>query len=251
MLAGCTQTDLKEAKIPPTVKSGEGKSGAFKLPQTEAVLKGKIAKSYQDSLLVVGEAAFDLYMVSSLLEIYDENNMLVDTSYLKEGQEIEIGFSGVVMESYPAQLGGSLYIKISDQGDDLIGFYEEVFKDLWERDEGLNSDMNVLAFDLSQVTNLTEGEKGALVYIVSSAYGLAGIRGTFDELCEQGYIDKEKLYFEKGLHFILEVTDQTEESFTFNVTKWRGGLGAYFFQGCKAVKTEDGWSYTVGAEMIS
>lgn len=137
------------------------------------------------------------------------------------------------------------------QGEALVGFYQTILDDLWKVDEGLNSDINVLAFDLSQVSNLTEAEKDELVKMVSKSHGVEGIRGTFDELSEQGYIDKENLYFETGMLITIEATDVTEDSFTFDVTKWRSGDGAYFFIDCKAVKTGNGWSYTVGSEAIS
>ena len=55
-------------------------------------------------------------------------------------------------------------------------------------------------------------------------------------------------------HTILldeKVTDATENSFTFDAAKWRSGDGAYMILGCKAVKNETGWSYTVGAAAIS
>jgi hypothetical protein len=155
------------------------------------------------------------------------------------------------MESYPAQLGTPIYIKIIEQGDDLIGFYQGVFNDLWKVDDALNADVNLLAFDLSKVTNLTDSEKSALVYLLSTAHGLEGITGTFDELSEQGYIDRENLYFERGILFDFELSDITDKSFTFDASKWRSGTGAYYFHNCKAIQTDKGWSYTVGSEMIS
>lgn len=137
------------------------------------------------------------------------------------------------------------------QGEALVGFYQTILDDLWNVDEGLNSGINVLALDLAQVSNLTEAEKDELVNMVSQSHGVEGIRGTFDELSEQGYIDKENLYFETGMLITIETTDVTEDSFTFDVTKWRSGTGAYFFIDCKAVKNGNGWSYTVGSEAIS
>ena len=137
------------------------------------------------------------------------------------------------------------------QGEALVAFYQDMLDDLWNRDKGLNSDIDVLAFDLSQVTNLSEDEKDDLVEAVSKSYGAEGIRGTFDELSEQGYIDKENLRFETGILITIEITDVTGDSFTFDAKKWRSGTGAYFFDDCKAVKTEDGWSYTIGSEAIS
>lgn len=221
------------------------------MPKADAVLTAKIVQMYDSQFLLAGTGAADLYMLASVLDIYDEDNQITNADALKPGQTVEVGYSGMVMESYPAQLGTPVYIKIIEKGEDIVGFYEKILNDLWKVDEGLNSDISLLAFDLSQVTNLTNAEKSALVYIVSGAHSLEGITGTFDELSEQGYIDKENLYFENGLLFNFKVTNVTKDSFSFDVTKWRSGLGAYTFHECKAVKTDNGWSYTIGSEMIS
>jgi hypothetical protein len=221
------------------------------LPKAEAVLSGKIMEMLDGTFLLAGTGAADLYMISSKTDIFDMDGKTTDVSSLKAGMTVEIGFSGAVLESYPAQLGSLSYIKITGQEDDMVGFYQEILSDLWSIDEGLNSDISVLAFDLSQVTNLSDSEKSALVYLVSGEHNAAGVTGTFDELCGQGYIDKEKLFFKTGLLFEFELSDVTEDSFTFNVSKWRSGDGAYFFHDCKAQKTSDGWSYTIGSEMIS
>ncbi|MPM00567.1 hypothetical protein SDC9_46794 [bioreactor metagenome] len=235
----------KSPASPSAAPSGTG------LPKAGAVLSGKIMGMNDGTFLLAGTGGADLYMVSSETEIFDKDENFADGSALKAGMTVEIGYSGTVLESYPAQLGTPSYIKITDQGDDLVGFYREILNDLWSMDEGLNSDLSVLAFDLSQVTNLTDAEKSALVYLVSGEHNAAGVTGTFDELCEQGYIDKEKLFFKTGLFFELELSDVTEDSFTFTVSKWRSGNGAYIFHECKAQKASAGWSYSIGSEMIS
>jgi hypothetical protein len=222
-----------------------------RLPKAGAVLTGKIIQLYNGSCLIAGSGSSDLYVVPSGLDIYDGNNRAADSSALKRGQNVEIGYAGTVMAIYPAQPSGPAYIKITGQGDDLVGFYQGVLDQLWDTDEGLNSDIDVLAFDLSGVTNLTDAEKAALVYIVSNSHGLQGVTGTFDELSRQGYIDKEKLFFQSGLLFEFKLTDVTGNSFTFDATKWRSGDGADMILDCKAVKNEAGWSYTVGTSAIS
>ena len=155
------------------------------------------------------------------------------------------------MESYPAQLGEPVYLKITGQGDDLVGLYQTVFEDLWDVDPGLNGEIETMAFDLSKVSNLSDSEKSALIYLVSGSHGIFGISGTFDELAEQGYIDKDQLLFEKGILFQLEVTNTSKTGFVFNASKWRSGDGAYFYQDCRAVERDGNWEYTVGSEAIS
>lgn len=221
------------------------------LPKAEAVLNAKVIKLYESSMLVVGENAYDLFMVPTDAKIFDEKDTEADRAALLEGQKIELGYSGAIMESYPAQLAGLEYIKIVENGDDLVGLYATVIDDLWKTDEGLNSGVEIMAFDLSLTTNLSESEKQALAYVVGNAYELQGMVATYDALVEQGYVDPDSLNFEKGLLFKLEVKDTSDDKFTFDASKWRGGDGAYFFIDCIAKRSGDGWTYKVGTEAIS
>lgn len=170
---------------------------------------------------------------------------------LKTGMLVDVVFDGTIMESYPMKLGAIKSISIISQGEDIAGLYKKVADDLYSVDPGLNDNINILAFDFTKVTNLTEPEKSALIYLIGDVYKIHTVAATYEELCEQGYIDKDKLYFEKGLLFTIEDTVMSGGSFTFDAKKWRSGLGAYFFYECTARKTEDGWSYSIGAEMIS
>lgn len=229
----------------------DSRAAGARLPEADAVLTGKIVQLNDNSCLIAGSGSSDLYTVSSKLAVYDGNNRASDVSALTEGQNVEVGYSGEVLTIYPAQPDKPAYIKITGQGDDLVGFYQGVLEKLWNTDKGLNPASGVLAFDLSKASNLTDAEKSALIYIVSSSHGLQGVSGTYDELSRQGYIDRERLYFKDGMLFKLILTDAAETGFTFEASKWRSGDGAFFFNGCKAVKDETGWSYTVGSEAIS
>lgn len=220
------------------------------LPVAEASIEGKIVGLDENGFLLAAEPS-GLIMIPFEQQIYDENNQLSDFSELRNGHWIEIGYSGGIMESYPSQLAEIKYIKVIELQDDLVGFYQTVIDDLWQTDEGLNADIKYIALDLSQISNLSEIEKQALVYITSEQYGLSGLSATYDELVEQGYIDDASLYFEEGLLFTFDIQSTSENSMKFDVTKWRSGLGAYFFIDCEAEKTKDGWIYKVGSEAIS
>lgn len=215
--------------------------------QTKSILLGKVMKVYDNYMLVVNAedtAKFgDLYSISTDLDY--------DKSQIQAGSIIKIGYDGMIMESYPAKLGDVKYIKFIEQKDDLVGLYEKVFDKLWETDKGLNMDINILAFDLSKTTNITDAEKSALMYELGSKYSLDTVSGTFDQLSEEGYIDKENLYFENGILFSFEVIEESKNSFMFNAQKWRSGLGAYFFLDCTAKKTKNGWDFEIGGEAIS
>lgn len=234
-----------------TIQSGCKADSWEERPKTDAILAGKLIRFYDGSFILAGADSSELYRFSPEVKVYDLENRAVGAEYLKAGQNVEIGYSGLILESYPAQLGTPVYVKVNSQGDDMVGFYQTVLNDLWSVDPGLNPDTGVLAFDLAAVENLNEAEKAALMFSMSREHNLADTSGTFDELSEQGYINQEKLYFENGMLFTFELSDVKEDSFTFNVRKWRSGTGAFFFHDCKAVKTDGVWSYTVGVEMIS
>ena len=138
---------------------------------------------------------------------------------------------------------------------DVCELYLEVLEDLWNVDSGLNSGISQIGIDLSELSHLTELEKETVMHEFASKHNLPFIAGTWEELCEQGYIDKDNLYWEDGLFFSIKTNeggDSGPEHTAFDAQKWRSGLGAYFFGQCTAQKNADGkWSYTVGQEAIS
>lgn len=241
VVAGCSVDDM------------ENNNGA-NWDNAPAVFQGKIVNVDQDMLMLVSTQAdsAELYrMPVADVKLADEKGKEIAADQLKAGMLVDIGFSGEIAESYPAQLNSPQYLKVTGAEDDLVGFYLGVLNDLYEKDSGLNNDLKLLAFDLSQTENLSEAEKAALVWLMGEAKGLQTITGTYDELVEQGYIDKEQLVFEEGLLFSITTKDVGDNNFKFDAQKWRSGLGAYFYQDCTATKTSDGWSYSIGAEAIS
>lgn len=157
---------------------------------------------------------------------------------------------------------GSVSINIRT---DVCELYMEVLEDLWNVDSGLNDGISQIGIDLSELSHLTEAEKETVMHEFASKHNLPYIAGTWEELCEQGYIDKDNLYWEDGLFFSITTNedavwnlpaikegDSVPELTAFDAQKWRSGLGAYFFGQCTAQKNADGkWSYTVGQEAIS
>lgn len=164
---------------------------------------------------------------------------------LKPGMVVEV-IGGPVAESYPAKFEAGA-VGIVDDGSDLIGLYRSVIHDMWEVDPALNSGIGILGFDFSN-TCLLHQEQEALEYLTAQDFGLEYVTGTWDELADQGYIDRETLYWEDGLFISIAVTGEPGSSgFTFNAQKWRSGLGAIMYDDCSAKKGTDGtWSYSVG-----
>ena len=149
--------------------------------------------------------------------------------------------------------------------EDVCELYLEVLEDLWNIDPGLNSKISQIGIDLSELSHLTEAEKNTVMSEFASKHNLPYIAGTWEELCEQGFIDKDNLYWEDGLFFSIKTNEDAvwnlpnikeseavPELTSFDAQKWRSGLGAYYFGQCTAQKNADGkWSYSVGQEAIS
>lgn len=223
--------------------------GVSKLPKVDAILSGKIVDINENYLLLAGESGLFSFELEG--KFYDINGDIVEADAFKAGQIINIGFSGIILESSPAIPTGIEYIEIEKQQDDLIGLYLKVISDLWKVDSGLNADIDMIALDLSQASNLESYEKEALRYMMGNEYQLQILIATYDELVEEGLIDDENLYFERGLLINLVVKDVKSDAFSFDISKWRSGLGAYFFIDCKAKLTNNGWTYEIGSEAIS
>jgi len=230
-----------------TSDGGTGNGGS------SAIFDGKIVSVSEGFVLMAGtgSTAGLVTMSVSGKDLEDAEGNALSAGDLTAGMTVSIAYGGQIMESYPMQLGTPAKITVTGVEDDIVGFWMTVINDLWEVDPGLNSNISVIALDLTEAQNLSDGEKEAIVYLAGNEFGVQGISGTFDELCDMGYIDRDNLYFESGILVTLEVTGTGDGSFTFNAEKWRSGLGAYFYSDCTAIKGSSGWSYTVGSEAIS
>ena len=146
-------------------------------------------------------------------------------------------------------------IQETEEKDPLADLYLQVLEDLWAVDGALNADISMVGVDLSG-TSLTEEDQTALAEAFAESHGVALVQGTWQELCDQGYIDVENLYWADGCHFSI-IERELEGTYSlptvgFDAQKWRSGLGAYFFCDCTAVQSQAGeWGYSVGAEAIS
>jgi hypothetical protein len=112
----------------------------------------------------------------------------------------------------------------------LVNAYMAVIDDiLYIEDPGLNHDIKIIALDTTQMNNLLEEEKAALLAQISEKYGLTVLDSTYDELMAQGLIDEENLYFTEGILVTIEhpVYDEATQCLSYGISKWRSGLGAY------------------------
>lgn len=182
---------------------------------------------------------------------------------LSDGMEVTVTYTGGIQESYPAVFAGvtglAAQSPIGGSCFDLCGFYLSVLEDLWDTDPGLNADIRYVGVDLSRAPgDLTEAEKTAVAWRFGELHGCTPLTGTFDELADQGYIDKNRLYWKDGVLFSISAAGTDDEKYSlptlrFDAQKWRSGDGADFFNDCTAVWPEFGtWTgYAVGSRAIS
>jgi len=143
----------------------------------------------------------------------------------------------------------------------MTRLYFEVIKDVYSEDSGLNEGISIISLDLSGANNLSAEEKEDLRYLVSSEYSFDTYTYTYEELVGQGLIDEgliddelmdeEISYFEKGILFEITDTPITDNAFTFQIEKYRSGIGAIAYSECTAKKTGDTWEYTLGGAMMA
>ena len=252
-LFGCAPSASKQPEQPASPSSSPA---AAVEEQAEAFLTAEIVKNDGGVLLLAGtepSGAGNLYSLSAkTLSCTDETGEPLDGAALLPGMVVKIGYSGEIAESYPAQPAGAVTLEVLERRSDRVGFYVQVLDDFYQDDPALNDGISCAAFDLTKVNNLSEAEKSAVMLLFAQRYSLEPLSGTFETLCDEGYIDKEQLYFPDGVLFTLQTDAAPEdESFTFSVSKWRSGLGAIGSDDCAATYSDGQWSYEPGALWIS
>lgn len=226
---------------------------------------GSSAESFQiievreRSLLVAGsDSDFDLFTVGTEnAQITDEKSREITLADLRPGMILEFEGRGATYETYPGHFDVKA-VRVLKQGDDLVGLYRSVLRELWETDPALNEDITTIGIDLSGLSNLSAVERNALRYVFTNdVYGKTGqfvnvVTGTWQELCDEGYIDGKNLYWENGVFLSVAVTKTGERKFTFEAEKWRSGTGAIYFKGCEAKRDKAGqWNYKTGSFAIA
>lgn len=184
------------------------------------------------------------------------DNKEASASQLQDGMLVSVVFGGDVMESYPAMFGGVVAVNAVTAGlDDRCGLALQVLEDLWAEDSGLNGGAEYFGFDIDEALIPQQAEREAIAWHFAELHGAEPLLGTWQQLADEGYIDRENLYWEDGLFFSINAVsgkEQTDKKLFFDVEKWRSGLGAIFFTDCTAKRNSSGaWSYEPGGFAIS
>jgi hypothetical protein len=170
---------------------------------------------------------------------------------LKAGDLVKITYNGVILESYPAQITASA-VEVAGRNI-IIDGYIALIDDIYNEDPGLNGDITTVALDTTEWIGLSAIDKEIILQSMKDSYGLDIIEGTYDELSEQGLIDKEKLYFPKGILISIKNINYNEKDkiITCSIKKWRSGLGAIGSDDVTAEYKDGQWIVTKSNMWIS
>ena len=175
---------------------------------------------------------------------------------LKDGMLVTVYFTGGVQLSYP---GGFYQVTrleaVSEGADDRVGLALQALEDLWSEDTALNEGVEQISVYIDEKLVPSAAERAAVAWRFAELHQILDpLTYSWEELCEEGYVNEEELSWEKGCYFELMAAENggTGETLRFNAQKWRGGLAAIFYDGCTGQKNADGsWAYQRGTIAIA
>ena len=140
---------------------------------------------------------------------------------------------------------GDIHVDSSPGEESLQVLYMKVLDILFESDYG-DAMLDIIAIDLSGLTNVTDTVKQAIFDELSAKTSVPCIQATFEELEEMGYI-KDGLTFENGFLLTIRSDDKSANatSFHFSARKWKNVVRAVIYEDCLAIYDGSGWQYDV------
>lgn len=188
-------------------------------------------------------------MAEEVIKGLDGNSMSKDE--LKPGDIVKITYDGSIRESYPAQITASM-IELTERNI-LVDGYLALIDEILKIDPALNDDISKMALNTKGWTALTDIEKETVFQALKGSYELDIIEGSFDELAQQGLIDKEKLYFPDGILITIKNFEynEKEKSISCSIDKWRSGTGAIGANDVTAEYKDGKWDITLSDMWIS
>jgi len=187
----------------------------------------------KDGLLITPDIKSNEYKSSDKMSVNLTNTVITnkdDTAIAKEdlkvGDFLEITYTGVILESYPAQISAN---KVKVVGhNNIIDGYLAIVEDIYQEDSGLNGDITMIALDTKKWSGLEKNEKQIIFDQMKEKYGVDIIEADYDELVKQGLVKSDKLFFEKGI--LITIADmkinEGKDEIAFSINKWRSGTGA-------------------------
>ena len=195
------------------------------------------------------ELAFEVYLIdnSNYFKLRDLGDFLgFEVGWNQETRTVTINTQTGSGGNTGAPPGGE------DHGN-LVGLFFSVIEDLIATDLFLDTSIEILAFDLIELSYLSAAEKRALLLSIQESYGFDTIQAAIDELYEQGMIGSVNFYFQRGLLFTFTNLDLiNDDELVFSVSIWRGPHSTNLFVDYIAEKAGDGtWSFTSDMEFAA
>ena len=245
-LAGCS-----------TAESVSGPPASATVPAEEAMVC-RIADGAEDGSLLLAEQRENgsLYRMSAENVPVTLDGKEASAADLRDGMLVTVYSVGGIQESYP---GGFYQVTrleaVSEGADDRVGLALQALEDLWSEDTALNENIEQISVHIDEALVPNAAERAAAAWRFAELHQIMDpLTCSWEELCKEGYVNEEELFWEKGCYLELKASEDAEtgETFRFNAQKWRGGLAAIFYSGCTGRKNADGsWTYQRGAFAIA
>lgn len=251
-----TTSDNAEDKTSDQGNTDSGSTDQVDQPAVE--FQAEVISVENGSLLIASDPESNEYKSSDRMNvntidavITNQEGKEITLEELKPADVLTITYNGLILESYPAQISASK-IEVIDHKE-LIDGYLALIDDLYQEDPGLNGDIKMIALDTTGWTDLTEIEKEIIFTSVKEAYGYEVVEGTFEELSDQGLIDKDNLYFPEGIQIVISDVKYNDEKseITCSIKKWRSGKGAIGADDVTATLEAGTWKITKEGMWIS
>ena len=104
--------------------------------------------------------------------------------------------------------------------------YSVALDSILKQDEGLNSDMEYIAIDMSNSEELDESDKKEILNYFKEKYKVEVIDATLEELKEKGLYNPDMMRLDGVLLKIKKVDFKFNNKILFEGSKYRSGLGA-------------------------
>lgn len=215
-------------------------------PESSQAAKTSAATMEIKICTVDGNSVRGVGLSETYPEAYDflcSPEKLTGADVLRAGMVVEVGFDGTVLETWPAQIHAET-VTFKEQQTDYYSLYLQILEDIYGEDDGLNSGADYFGFDFTEIEHLSESEKNLLAWNFSTSHGAEPIMGTLRELMDDGTINEEELYWEDGLHFTVKEKEVKDNTVSYSVEKWKGGLGAMGYENSADLAPDGQWVFS-------
>lgn len=190
-------------------------------------------------------------------KIIDEYGTEKTSQYLKTGMIAYVTCESINTQTTPCTFTGVKHIKIDKRDLNFSELYFDVTSRLNIDNGERFGNLNVLAFDLNGVYNLTQAEKNAFVYKIQREFGVQAFLATYDDLEQTGLISKDSQTFKNGALFTIELPESAQNQsdnseLSFSISKWQSDTCAVGYPSCTAKYNpiEEKWEFVSMSKWI-